>query len=1121
MAVKKTGRPKTKKKTAKPSVATTRSRAGPGFAFEDQIGAYLLLQMMMGEAMPGFVDAIGSRLQSQTKELGWFIDDLLATSQHDAEPQRRVAVSCKSSAQVSASGLPKDFVLSAWKQWCQKGKGQMIRGQDCLLLATRGLGHTTFAPLWADIKLWSGDAELALARIAGTARHRRVFDSVKTPIKKLKGTVRDEELIAFIRHLEVLPTDFDLSDSNYRRQSISRCRNLLKDGTLANGNKLWLALVDIVRNARLGHGTIEISSVIESLSKQFDLKDHPSYASSWLALETSTANYKKNIESTLPNKFVIDRTTEIEAAATVISQNAIAVLYGESGSGKSALVKTVLDQKFTGWRQVWFGPDQFAAALNYKERAALGLTHPLSAVLEASGQPDNVLIIDAAERLPPEVHNDARDLLASITKAGAGGGPSRWHVIVVGQTEAWAEGAFQAIVGSAEPATLGLRPVSEDDTKAALRSSPRLSWAASHDEIIAALSNLRTLAWVLQADTRFQPTDVRALASPAAIADHLWRYWTEGKVRFQNLLVRLAEREANFEHSFEVSKLDPVDAAAMDERPTRMPLRINARNRIEFQHDLAAEWSRFQRLKEIADQPEQWASYADRPLWIGALRMLGSFLLREIVDSVTAWDVAFETLENQKKTLAADILLDALCLDPLAETFLSARADLLLKNHGRLLDRLLKRFQHIATTPGGGESIVAGALNNDPSFTLYIETQFRTPVVARWPAIARFLRAHRERVAALVSTTVAASCQKWLTSLPATFTSGEPIPFRREFAEVALATARTLQLEELKRDTMYVGDFGKAIFPAALSGAPDLPNEVSAWALEMARRRPLNAESAQKLDEHRQQKSREHQEKLKNDPEYRQRFESRRNFPTSISSGRRLPPWPLGPKGVIDRQFAECCTNGSALIPLMRVDADVAAEVLLAALIEGDPEESYSSSGRFDDGLGLRSDMQSYPTAYWKSPFFSFLQISWDTALEALFKLTDFCTERWIAELRRHQSATPSSASVFLSDDAEHVFLGGARAFTWSQTNTNSAGQLHSALAALERCLTLKIDSGASVEPDLERILLTTTSAGLLGVLTNVGKYKPDLFRGVLRPLVTREQIYRWDDQRSSELQFA
>jgi hypothetical protein len=1120
MSAKKSRRSERTKKAKKTSVATTRSRAGPGYAFEDQIGGYLLLQMMMGEAMPGFADAIGSCLQSQTKELGWFLDDLLATSQRGGKPQRRVAVSCKSSAQVSAAGLPKDFVLDAWKQWCQKGKGRMVRGQDCLLLATRGY-HPSFAPLWADIKLWSGDAELALARIAGTARHLRVFESVRKPINKLKASVQDEELIAFIRHLEVLPTDFDLPNSDDRRHSVARCRNLLKDGSLANGNKLWLALVDIARDARLGAGTIELGSIIANLSGQFDLKDHPSYASSWLALEATTANYKKNVESALPTKFIIDRSAEVDAAATIISQNAIAVLYGESGSGKSALAKTLFDQKFSGWRQVWFGPDQFAAALRFNERAKLGLTHPLSAVLEASGQPDNILIIDAAERLPPDVQNDARDLLASITKASGDGGSSRWRAIIVGQTEAWADGAFQAIAGTAEPASIGLRPISEDNIKAALQSSRRLGWAASHDEVVAVLSNLRTLAWVLQAEIRFQQSDVEALASPVAIADHLWRYWTDGKVQFQNLLIRFAEREANFEHSFEVSKLDPLDAAAFDGRPARMPLRINPRNRIEFEHDLAAQWSRFQRLKEIADQPEQWASYADRPLWTGALRMLGSFLLRETVNGANAWDVAFEKAESQKKTLAADILLDALCLDPLAETFLSARADLLLKDHGRLLDRLLKRFQHIATTPGDSSNLVAAALNTDPTFTLYVETQFRTPVVTRWPAIARFLGAHRERVAALVSMTVAASCHKWLTSLPATFTSGAPIPLRREFAEVALATARALQLEELKRDIIYAGDFGKAIFPAALAGAPDLPTEVSAWALEMARRRPLNAESTQKLNEHRQQKAREHQEKLESDPEYRQRVKERRDFPRSISSSRKLPPWPLGPKGVIDRQFSECCANGGALTPLMRVRPDVAAEVLLAVLIEGDPEEGYGSSGRFAEGLGLRSDMQSYPSAYWKSPFFLFLQINWDAALQSLFKLLDFCTERCLAEFRRRQWAMPSSVSLLLSDGAEHVFSGGARAFSWSQTNTNSSGQLNSALAALERCLTLKMETGASVDADLERILLTATSAGVIGVLTNVGKFKPDLFRGVLRPLVTRDQIYRWDDQRASERQFA
>ena len=840
MPAKKAQRTKSKKKKVKISVATTRSLAGPGFAFEDQIGAYLLLQMLMGEALPGTEDAIGSRLQTQTKELGWCIDDLLATSHPNAETRRRVAVSCKSNTQVSAGGLPKDFVLSAWKQWCKRGKGRITRGQDCLMLATRS-HHPAFELLWADIKNWSGDTGLALARIVGTAKHRKFFANIKGPIKKLNHDVRDEQLIAFIRHLEVLATDFDLANSRDNAQSIARCRNLLKDGTLANGRELWRALVDTVRDARLGAGTVEVESLIQNLSRQFLLKDHPSYASSWLAIEASTAAYKKTIETALPNKFAFDRAPEITAAAEAISQNPVLVLYAKSGSGKSALVKSVLDRKFSNWRQVWFGPDQLTAALNESERAKLGLTHPLAAVLNASSKPDNVLVIDAAERFPREIQNDARELVATITRAEAGANSSKWRVVIVGRTEAWAEGAFQIIAHMAEPPSREILSVSANDIVAALRSAPRLSWAASYDEIVAVLGNLRTLAWVLEADTRFKPRDVQALASYAAIADHLWRYWTDGKLRFQNLLIRLAEREANFEHSFEISKLDHADAAAIDERPAQTPLRLNARNRIEFQHDLAAEWARFQRLKEIANQPEQWALYAERPLWIGGLRMLGGLMLRETVDGRPAWDVALEKLESQNKTLAADILLDALCLDPLAEPFLMARADLLLKDHGRLLDRLLKRFQHIATTPGGGNTVLADALNADPTFTLYIESHFRTPVFARWPAVARFLHAYRDRVAALVSPTVAGLCEKWLNSLPVTFPSGDPMPFRKEFAEMALATARALQLEELKRDIIYAGNFGKSIYPAALAAAPDLPAEVSAWALEMVRRRPLSA----------------------------------------------------------------------------------------------------------------------------------------------------------------------------------------------------------------------------------------------------------------------------------------
>ena len=264
------------------------------------------------------------------------------------------------------------------------------------------------------------------------------------------------------------------------------------------------------------------------------------------------------------------------------------------------------------------------------------------------------------------------------------------------------------------------------------------------------------------------------------------------------------------------------------------------------------------------------------------------------------------------------------------------RAGLLLKDNGHLLNRLLKRFQHIATAPGGSSKAAADIINTDPSFTLYIEAQFRLPIPARWPAIARFLYAHREQVAALISPTVSALCEKWLISLPVEFAPGFSVPFRKEFGEVALATARALQLEQ-RKETIFVGDFGKAIYPAALAAAPDLPDQVSAWALEMSRRQPYNAELKAKIAEHRRRKAREHEEKLHKDPDYRARFARRESLPTSIPSGRRLPFWPIGPQGRVDREFSECCTHQNALTPLERTRPKVAGEVLLATIIEDSP----------------------------------------------------------------------------------------------------------------------------------------------------------------------------------------
>jgi hypothetical protein len=1111
--VAKNKKPKNKKKRNEKlrTPKTTRSTAGSGFDFEDQVAAWLLLKILSGQPLPG-VDGSGSRLQMQTESLGWIIDDLLVTCTVAQSNQRHIAVSCKSNVQVTSSGLPNDFVRSAWLQWSKSNAGPMNRDSDCLLLATRGR-HPAFQATWSDIKKWSSssDPALAIARIRAPAKHRKIFDGVKTAAKGAGLSVSDEDALALIRRLDVIPLDFDLSGFEDEKAAIAQSRGLLINSSLGEGRKLWFELIGRTKTARLGNGTIEIAELWRDLRSQFVLKDHPDFAPSLVKLKAITTDYKSIIESALPSGYVLDRKDDAEQLSSKIVAGGVCVLHGESGIGKSALLKSVLDARFPKARQIWFGPDHLNDALSEVERTKLGLIYPLAETLDASSQSENILVIDAAERLSNQCALKAKALIADLLGRKGSDAKAGWRVVIVGQTEAWANGNLQNLAGEALPPYCELKQLSEADVKSALRSADGLQWLATHDDAVSALTNLRTLAWVIEAASRFQGQSSAGLLSLTTIADRLWSYWTDGKTVVQRLLMRLAEREASFEHSFALSELDGPDAEAFDARPNHCPLRVTPQNRIQFQHDLAADWARFQRLKEIAHETERWAVFTANPLWYGALRMLGQFLLRESAGSRSAWDVAFEATEQakDKMPLAADILLDALYLDPDAETFLNERADMLFENHAARLIRLLKRFEHVASVPGISPEILRG----DRHMSLYIESQFRTPIFGRWPAIARFLTRHRERIAVLTSPVVSALCERWLTTTPVTFGRDRPTPFRKEFAELAHDTARDLQLGQAKR-IIFLGDFEGPIYSAAFAAAPDLPDEISGWALEMVQRRALRADIAEKILEFRKQQAEEHKKRLETDAEYRDRHARRSEAPTFIGSGTKLPPWPLGPRKRVDYHFRKTVLHSAAPHGLMRVRPAVAAEVLLAAIIEDSPEKPYSRRSLLDQGLGLSYDDQAHPTAYWNSPFFAFLQINPEAALSVLHQLVNFCTDRWEAETRRDGGSPVPKTSVRLADGTVRSFTGDYLVFGWTQANSSHTGQLHCALNALERWLCNLIDGGTDILPYMDNLLRNSNSVAVLGVLINVGKYRVELFKGALRPLLAIHHLYVWDYHR-------
>ena len=162
---------------------TTRSTAGPGYAFEDQVAAWLLLKMLRGEPLPGIETASGTRLQFQTRELGWELNDLLALS-GSASAEQRLAISCKSNVQVTTSGLPRDLL----KPPGPSGPGVMLAthaGHDRLMLATRGR-HPAFQAVWTDIKDWCANPDTTLAE----AQHLWYAESIAGSSTALRGRDR-------------------------------------------------------------------------------------------------------------------------------------------------------------------------------------------------------------------------------------------------------------------------------------------------------------------------------------------------------------------------------------------------------------------------------------------------------------------------------------------------------------------------------------------------------------------------------------------------------------------------------------------------------------------------------------------------------------------------------------------------------------------------------------------------------------------------------------------------------------------------------------------------------------------------------------------------------------------
>ena len=235
---------------------------------------------------------------------------------------------------------------------------------------------------------------------------------------------------------------------------------------------------------------------------------------------------------------------------------------------------------------------------------------------------------------------------------------------------------------------------------------------------------------------------------------------------------------------------------------------------------------------------------------------------------------------------------------------------------------------------------------------------------------------------------------------------------------------------------------------------------------------------------------------------WRGEFRSDVNFPFP----KKLPPWPLGPQGRVNQNFRAAMLEQYGLSHIIKTNPEAASELLLAMLIDDTPHEASSDYNLGREEMGLCGDRMGSPVAYWTSPFYMFFREAPAVALRCFIKLIKFCAEVW----QENETAfgRPHNYLTFALETGNRNIVGNAQIYRMAYSsglggNSNLACALH----ALERWLYDRIDAGEDISDTLESLLRECDFLAVYSVLINVGKYRPELFKAALRPLLTNWQI--------------
>ncbi len=1077
-------------------LATLAQTSGIGYDYEDQVAAYLMVCLLKND--PPLTEELGGliRLEFNTRVHGWFLDDLLLTFQINS----RLALSVKSNIQITASGINPSFVKDAWEQYSTNADNPFDTSKDYMGIISAPLDAETMNSL-SEIQQYASvmDEVRFIAEVeskdSSNVIKRAIWGSLQCPPNiETQNNFTKEDAVRMLRRLQFLQLDFRNLPSQDRKQALTNCRALLRSGDTEEANSLWQKLLHIAKRFRSNGGYIDLERLLSELNFKFELKSWPQYEHDFETIIRHTRRELEAIPDKIGQSIHIPREQLIEQIQINVNTNSLFAILVESGCGKSVITRKWAEAGVNIHPILWIHAKDLSHQNFYDFETKLHLNHSLEELGGAVTTQYAYCVIDGVENI---VNEESLKIVKSIVHTlKIGQVNTRWRLLLICQTEEWLHSSanleiYLELDKCIE--SLTVESPSHQEYTEVYQAFPQLGALSIQKNLNTILRRPKIVDVIVKGLLANTSINLPDWLGEASIADWHWRTQVatgNNQIIRGQAMMHIAEMQAD-------SILPDIglsEAPIGSDELLSCDLLIVRDNRISFQHDLFGDWTRLQSLKQHVND---FATFVNlklaSPFWNRSVRLYGLHLL-ELDATGECW---FKTISDlsvaENGSDAQDLMLEAVFHASNPKPLFERTWTYLVANDGELLKRMLRRFLHTGTI--SNQSLVA--LGESEIQKMRYATKNRLPYWTFWQPMISLLYEHKTQVLELVPALLAEIAYTWL-SFARIYLQQNELTSIKEAADMAITLAE-MMLDNEESYKLNTEEVSPTAFKSALMSYEQFPDRVRNFVLKASGR--IERKKRENIFPGNPQKHSTYRPMLSIPGRYRKKLEN-------------VLTWTDGPVVVGNKHFEKICLKEQSLLPLILSNPELAAEILLALLIETPTEyqEDYGRTIRLPgEECQIKNHSSHYPPFWWHSSWFIFLRTKPEIAIDTILKLVNFASER-------RREALPiqdrSSLSItFFDDQNTYTWFGDMQVYMWYRASWGPHA-VSSVLMSLEHWLYELLEQGVPVIDYLTRIRDNSSSLAFAGLLAAVASKHLVLLKGPLKFLLSSWELLRWDNQR-------